>query len=107
MVGAVRERPLPGRLGDRDHPGGATDGHRSLIPIMRDIVPFFQGAGGLGTGSRWPDLTLDAEIWRADRGLRITEEDKRIDTFVERVAERVKAIEFDDPDTLVGTPMSG
>jgi hypothetical protein len=52
-------------------------------------------------------LTLDAEIWRADRGLRITEEDKRIDTFVERVAEQVKAIEFDDPDTLVGTPMSG
>jgi hypothetical protein len=40
-------------------PGGATDGHRSLIPIMRDIVPLFQ------------------------------------------------AIEFDDPDTLVGTPMSG
>jgi hypothetical protein len=48
MVGAVRERPLPGRLGDRDHPGGATDGHRSLIPIMRDIVPLFQGAGGWG-----------------------------------------------------------
>ena len=59
MVGAVRGRPLLGRLGDRDHPGGATDGHRSLIPIMRDIVPLFQ------------------------------------------------AIEFDDPDTLVGTPMSG